>query len=126
MTDKMRKLYEQSGLLFPTDAAPRSPIEMILETISENMKKETDELILRAVQETKVKVNREELIRALQLDKMVREGKLVEPVRCRDCKHAREVDEWEWWCSGFGFPARLVTAGGYCYKGERKEDSDGN
>ncbi len=68
----------------------------------------------------KVTIDFEQLARDA-VDAELKRRDLVSVVRCRDCKHAREVDEWEWWCSGFGFPARLVTADGYCYKGEKKE-----
>ena len=42
---------------------------------------------------------------------------VVEVVRCEDCKHCLKEDEYELWCYGRGFPARLVRADDYCSYG---------
>lgn len=113
------------GELRQMEEAAKSPVEIIFA----EQKEIFENGIIRVVQDSKIKVNKPELIRALELDKELREGKLVEVVRCRDC---------EYWDPGspmatFGpTPCRCrlrretdaTTAEDFCSYGRRKEKPD--
>lgn len=46
----------------------------------------------------------------------------VQPVvRCKDCKYCLKADEFEYWCNGFCFPARLVNKEDFCSHGKARD-----
>lgn len=46
-----------------------------------------------------------------------RENGIRYQVRCKDCVYRDKVDEHELWCTGNGYPARLVAPDEYCSHG---------
>lgn len=50
------------------------------------------------------------------------DGRIVEIVRCKDCKNCDKVDNYELWCCGHGMPYRLTTADDFCSHGKRREE----
>lgn len=113
------------GELRQMEEAAKSPVEIIFA----EQKEIFENGIIRVVQDSKIKVNKPELIRALELDKALREGKLVEVVRCRDCEYWDETSPMS-----TTDPAvcrcRLrretdaTTAEDFCSYGRRKEKTD--
>lgn len=106
-----------------------APIVVDYDTIYKELRNDLDEKIMQAVLNVGITVNKAELIRALELDKELREGKLVEVTRCRDC---------EYWDPGSPMatvipaPCRCrlrretdaTTAEDFCSYGRRKEKTD--
>ena len=41
-------------------------------------------------------------------------------VKCEDCQWCRQEDEYEYWCNGWGWPARLTRPEDYCSRGEER------
>ena len=103
------------------------PIEVIKGKVRESF----ENGVLTVLQDIDIKVDKARLIRALELDKKVRNGELVEVVRCRDC---------EYWDPGSPMatviptPCRCrlrredygMTAEDFCSYGRRKEKTDDN
>lgn len=108
-----------------------APIVVDYDTIYKELRNDLDEKIMQAVLNVGITINKAELIRALELDKKVRNGELVEVVRCRDC---------EYWDPGSPMatviptPCRCrlrretdaTTAEDFCSYGRRKEKTDDN
>lgn len=82
------------GELVQMEASAKSPVEIIFA----EQKEIFENGIIRVVQDSKIKVNKAELIRALELDKELREGKLVEVIRCEHCQHAEEQLDGRYCC----------------------------
>ena len=51
------------------------------------------------------------------------EADVVEVVRCKNCEYCQEIDPYESWCAGFGYPARMVTPTDFCSHGKRRKDN---
>ena len=47
---------------------------------------------------------------------------VVKVIHCKDCKLGYGADEYEIWCNGWGWPARMVTEEMYCSRGLPKDD----
>ena len=75
-----------------------APIVVDIDTIYEEIRNDLEENIVQAVLNYDIKVNKAELIRALELDKELREGKLVEVIRCEHCQHAEEQLDGRYCC----------------------------
>ena len=45
---------------------------------------------------------------------------VVAVVCCRECKHAIDDGENNYWCNGLGWPMRLMLGDDYCSRGEKK------
>ena len=82
------------------EAAKNKPAPIVVDyyNIYKEVRNDLDEKIMQAVINCDIKVNKAELIRALELDKELREGKLVEVIRCEHCKHAEEQLDGRYCC----------------------------
>ena len=47
---------------------------------------------------------------------------VVKVIHCKDCKLGYGADEYELWCNGWGWPARMVMEEMYCSRGLPKDD----
>lgn len=105
----------------------KSPIELLVTNIYDQIQKDQDEHIYQAVLQYVPNVDREELIRALQYDrnqyeKGYMDGKadaMAELVRCKDCKHREKL--WGEWCCGM-YDDCSVDDNHFCAYGERKDN----
>ena len=93
-----------------------APIVVDIDTIYKELRNDLDEKIMQAVLNCDIKVNKAELIRALELDKELREGKLVEVVRCKECVYWRGT-----WCFCNCHNSNLYQADDFCSHGERRD-----
>lgn len=100
------------------------PIVVDTEAILEEVRNDFDEKIMRAVLNVGITVNKPELIRALELDKELREGKLVEVVRCKDCKYRRPFYGDKGICDLWAKDGIDVFNDGFCNYGERRDPND--
>ena len=106
-----------------------APIVVDYDTIYKELRNDLDEKIMQAVINCDIKVDKAELIRALELDKDLREGKLVEVTRCRDCEYWDETSPMSTTDPAF-CRCRLrretdaTTAEDFCSYGRRKEKTD--
>lgn len=100
------------------------PIVVDMDTIFKEIRNDHDERIMQAVLNVGIKVNKEDLIRALELDKKVREGKLVEVVRCKDCKHRRPFYPGKGTCDLWITDGISFFDEGFCNYGERRDPND--
>ncbi len=90
------------------------PIVVDTDTIFEEVRNDLDEKITQAVVNVGITVNKADLIRALELDKELREGKLVEVVRCKECRFFN--DAWGI-CK---HDNSIYHEDGFCSLGERR------
>ena len=51
-----------------------------------------------------------------------KEHGIKDVVRCHECANLNKVDDFEMWCTGNGYPERLVRPDGYCDTGKRHEE----
>ena len=116
----------------------KSPIELLVTNIYDQIQKDQDEHIYQAVLQYVPNVDREELIRALQYDRNQYEkgywdgqaDAKAELVRCKDCKFYDGQDELAdiaGWTDGepYCFCEEMmvyVPRKGFCHKGERKDN----
>lgn len=100
------------------------PIELEISNLEQQINDGIEGLIMKAVSNVKVKVNKPELIRALELDKELREGKLVEVVRCKDCKYRRPFYRDKGICDLWATDGIDVFDDGFCNYGERRDPND--
>ena len=106
----------------------KSPIELLVTNIYDQIQKDQDEHIYQAVLQYVPNVDREELIRALQYDrnqydKGYADGKadaMAEVVRCKDCKYWDEDRR----CNGIknGLVMEYTWDDDFCSYGERKDN----
>lgn len=98
-----------------------APIVVDYDTIYKDLRNDLDEKIMQAVINVGITVNKPELIRALELDKELREGKLVEVVRCKDCKHRRPFYPGKGTCDLWVTDGISLFDDGFCNYGERRD-----
>lgn len=98
-----------------------APIVVDYDTIYKELRNDFDEKITQAVINVGITVNKPELIRALELDKELREGKLVEVVRCKDCKNCRPFYGDKGICDLWAKDGIDVFNDGFCNYGERRD-----
>ena len=101
-----------------------APIVVDIDTIYKELRNDLDEKIMQAVLNFDIKVDKAELIRALELDKKVRNGELVEVVRCKDCKHRRPFYRDKGICDLWATDGIDVFDDGFCNYGERRDPND--
>ena len=103
-----------------------APIVVDIDTIYKELRNDLDEKIMQAVLNCDIKVDKAELIRALELDKKVRNGELVEVVRCKDCKWSEpyRVASGNVYFSCTEHCVSALSDNDYCSYGERKEKTD--
>lgn len=53
-------------------------------------------------------------------DRLIEAGVVSEITTCDECEYCSKVDNWEYWCNGWGWPARLVSPDDFCSKGKRE------
>lgn len=98
----------------------QSPISSIYHEMETQIKQTVEGKIFNAISDLDITIDREGLIRAIEADRKVQEGKLVEVVRCKDCKW-----NYENWCH---HPDEIVScklrSDWFCPLGERKEDGE--
>ena len=47
-------------------------------------------------------------------DRLIKSGRVVQITYCEDCDYCTKEDDFEYWCNGWGSPARLVRPRDYC------------
>lgn len=119
----------------------KSPIELLVTDIQNQIVKQQDEEIYQAVLHYVPNVDKEELLKALQYDrdqyhKGYADGKrdaMAELVRCKDCQHRGDdvhcpmcfEEEIEWDDDGYTEVDWILhdrtTDDGFCDRGERRE-----
>lgn len=104
----------------------KSPIELLVTDIQNQIVKQHDEEIYKAVLHYIPNIDKEELIRALQYDRGQYEKGYVDGkreamdsiVRCKDCRHSILPELMTAECT---YWHEVVGINGFCHHGERRE-----
>lgn len=53
-------------------------------------------------------------------DRLIEAGVVREITTCVECANCDKVDDYEYWCNGWGWPMRIVRPDDFCSKGTRE------
>jgi len=101
----------------------KSPVSVMISDMATKLEKTQEGIIIKAIQDVDVKVDKYALIKAIETDRKYQEGKLIEVVRCKDCKHwndKKRMCECPEWTDMDGWH-KATDAEDYCFRADRKE-----